>query len=284
MSRNVKDKNKYKEIKDLRLKLKKEKDPRQASLKLIINSTFGILLDKYSPMYDPRQARRICIYNQLFMLDLAEKIEDKLGDRAFLFNANTDGEYFKFKDENALKECIEVINEWSERTGYVMEIDLAKKVVQKDCNNYILTLDNGKVKTKGSMVKKTTPIDNDLPIINKAVREYYINGISVEETINNCNDLIEFQKVYKITSNYKYAIHNNKPLANKVNRVFASKDENDTAIYKLKKDKENADLFAGTPEHCFIDNGDIRNKTIPDNLDKQWYIDLANKRIKMFTK
>ena len=37
MSRNVQDRNKYKEIKETRIKLKRDKDPRQGSLKIVLS-------------------------------------------------------------------------------------------------------------------------------------------------------------------------------------------------------------------------------------------------------
>lgn len=251
------------------------------------NSVFGASGDKYNDLYDERNKKLTCMYGQLFILDLLDKLESALGNKIECLQCNTDGIMFMVESDEDITTIENVINEWSERSKYTMERDDITDLIQKDVNNYcIKMISNGKekIKAKGAMVKENSSLDNDLPILNIALRNYFINNIPVEKTINECNELIKFQKIYKITSNYKYAIHNNKPLANKVNRVFASKDENDTAIYKLKKDKENADLFAGTPEHCFIDNGDIRNKTVPENLDKQWYIDLANKRIKMFTK
>ena len=40
--------------------------------------------------------------------------------------------------------------------------------------------------------------------------------------------------------------------------------------------------FANTPDHMFILNGDIKNTKIPNRLDKQYYIDLAKKRLNDF--
>ena len=40
--------------------------------------------------------------------------------------------------------------------------------------------------------------------------------------------------------------------------------------------------FANTPDHMFILNGDIKDAKIPDRLDKQYYIDLAKKRLNDF--
>lgn len=288
LSRNIKDKNKFVEIRDLRLEYKRShKDELSYSLKILINSVFGASGDKYNNLYDERNKRLTCMYGQLFILDLLDKLENHFGDSIECIQINTDAVMFKLQNEQQEKEFESIIYGWEKRSKYEMDGDKIDYYYAKDVNNYVMRIiDNGKVKikAKGSMVKKNSPLDYDLPIINTAVRNYLLDGVSVEDTINNCDDYMQFQKIYKITNNYVYAVHNNKPLPNKVNRVFASKDENDTPIFKLKRDKENPDLFASSPEHCFIDNSDIRNKSVPDKLDKDWYINLAIKRVKMFTK
>lgn len=62
---------------------------------------------------------------------------------------------------------------------------------------------NGKLECKGAMVKFNKPIDNDLPILNDAVRNYLASGIPVEQTINECTEYIKFQKVIKLSAKYK---------------------------------------------------------------------------------
>ena len=57
---------------------------------------------------------------------------------------------------------------------------------------------------------------NDLAIMPKAIVDYIIYGKSVEDTINECDDLIMYQKVCKIGKTYKYAMYGDKPLKEKV--------------------------------------------------------------------
>ena len=59
-------------------------------------------------------------------------------------------------------------------------------------------------------------------------------GTPVEETINNASDLIDFQKIVKLSGKYDYVSHNNKEYRNKCYRVFASTRESDDTIYKVK--------------------------------------------------
>ena len=283
LSRNVAEPEKYRQIRDERIVLKRNGDSRQNAYKIVLNSTYGASKDQYNPLYDPLMANNICINGQLLLIDLIEQIEKRFGDTCQLIQANTDGILVKLESPELYDKYVSVCKEWENRTGYELEHDIYQRVIQRDVNSYIIINDKGNVKAKGPVVKKLSPIDNDLPIINHAIKEYYINGIPVEETINNCNELIKFQKIYKVTSAYKCAVHNGEELPNKVYRVFASKDQSNSAIYKLKIGKDTPDLFAGSPKHVFINNNKIIGEPVPDELDRQWYIDEAKKRIKGFT-
>lgn len=74
-SRSMKDPAKYEEIYNQRLRYKREGNPLQASLKLVLNSTYGVMKDKNNALYDPLQANRVCVYGQLLLLDLMERLE-----------------------------------------------------------------------------------------------------------------------------------------------------------------------------------------------------------------
>lgn len=280
LSRNVSDKNKYKEIYDYRMQLKHDgKKKEQQPYKIVLNGTCGASKDKYNNLYDPLQANNVCINGQLMLLDLIENIQHNIPD-AELIQSNTDGVMFKLKSKDDIEKYKDIAKEWEIRTKMTLEHDLIKKVIQKDVNNYIVVMDNGKIKSKGAYVKSLSNLDNDLPIVNKAIVDYFINGISAEETINNSDELIQFQMVVKASTKYKYALHGNEKINEKINRVFASRSKRDGGIFKVKNTKP--EKIAGTPVNAFIDNTDIKDSRVPRRLDKQWYIDLANKRIKAF--
>ncbi|MCR1953055.1 hypothetical protein NSA50_18815 [Clostridium sp. DSM 100503] len=282
LSRNVRYPEKFKEIYDVRVGLKRAgKKAEQAPYKIVLNGTYGASKDKYNNLFDPLQANNVCINGQLLLLDLIEHVTDAIPG-AILIQSNTDGVMFKLPSEELIEIYKDVCKEWSKRTNMNLEHDLIKKVIQKDVNNYIIVMENGKIKSKGAYVKSLNKLDNDLPIVNKALMDYFINGISVEDTINNCDDLIEFQKVVKVSGKYNYALHGPKIISEKVLRVFASKSRRDPGVFKLHRNKENPDKIGGTPERCFIENGDINGVKVPRKLDKKWYIDTANKRIKDF--
>ncbi|MGJ0908878.1 hypothetical protein [Clostridium botulinum] len=282
LSRNVRDKSKYKEIYDYRMQLKKEgKKKEQQPYKIVLNSTYGASKDKYNNLFDPLQANNVCINGQLMLLDLIEKVTEKLPG-VKLIQSNTDGVMWKLESEKDIETYKFICEEWCKRTRMTLDHDHIKKVVQKDVNNYLIVMENGKIKSKGAYVKSLNKLDYDLPIVNKALMDYFIEGIAPEETINSCNDLKEFQKVCKVSSKYLYAYHGDKKLDERVLRVFASRSRSDTGVFKVKTEGGTKEKIASTPIRCFIDNSDIEGKETPRKLDKQWYIDVAWKRIKDF--
>lgn len=281
-SRNIKDPQKFVDIYHKRLKYKAEKNPLQAPLKWLLNGTYGCLKDKNNQLYDPLMANNICIFGQLLLLDLMEKLEPY----AEIIQSNTDGILIKMPDgysENAWFDRIDdIVYEWEQRTGLKMEFDEYRRIFQKDVNNYVVVDGDGRYKSKGSYVKKQSTLDYDLPIVNKAMVDYMTKGIRVEKTIDECKDLIMFQKIVKLSGKFKHAIHNGAILTEKCFRVFASNRDSDSYIGKQKEGNTTIEKFANTPDNCFIVNDDVKKATVDWRLDKQWYVNLAKERLTQF--
>ncbi|MBC2288579.1 hypothetical protein [Listeria farberi] len=282
LSRGVSRPEKFEKILETSLKLKaegrkKEREP----YKRICNITYGAEGDKFNHMFDARNRLLVCVYGQLFMLDLIEKLEAISSFE--LIQSNTDGVLIKIKEKD-FDMLDDIVFKWEKRTGLHMSFDFYQKVIQKDVNNYLIIDEEGNYKSTGAYVKQLSNLDYDLAIVNKAVVNYFVHNIPVENTIMRCQNLIEFQKVVKLTSKFEYATYNRKKQTEKVFRVFASTNENDGELRKVKKtgDKLSSQKIANTPVQCFIDNSDITGKKIPTDLDKNWYIKLAKKRIKDF--
>lgn len=294
LSRKFKNPDDFKQMRDFRLKLKSEKNPKNKALKPMINGVYGAGKDRNNPSYDPLMANLTCIFGQMFILDLIDKLEPYCR----LLQTNTDGIFVLCENEEMKNKVIEITNQVGKRLKMEFEIDEYTKLIQKDVNNYIAVKKNGELECKGAMVKFNKPIDNDLPILNDAVRNYLAYDIPVEQTINECEEYIKFQKVIKLSAKYKEIWYGNgvsgkdskitsingELLKGKVHRVFASKQQSDGSIYKLKIEKgvKSYEQFANTPTHLFIDNEDIHDKSIPEYLDKEYYINEAKKRIDMF--
>lgn len=276
--RNMGNPENFEKIHNENLRLKTIDKKARLPYKIADNAISGQLKDQYSPLYDPRDNNAITVNGQLLLLDLIEKLED----HCELIQSNTDGILIKLKSINDYDLIDDIVWEWEERTGMRMGFDLYTKVYQKDVNNYLIVAEDGSTKTKGSYTKSLGPLDFNLPIINKALVDYMVHGISVEQTINECNELIMFQKIVKLTGKYKCVWHNGNSYTEKCFRVFASKRDSDSYIGKQKTDKSTIEQFADTPNHCFIDNTNVNNKAVPRKLDKQWYINLAYKRLKQY--
>jgi hypothetical protein len=197
-----------------------------------------------------------------------------------LIQSNTDGLIVKVLSED-FELLKSVCAEWETRTQFNLDVEDIIEIWQKDVNNYVFTYyDKGefKIERKGGYVKPTNELDNDLPIVSRAVVDYMVYGVPVEKTVMESNSLIDFQKIVKTSSKYKSAWHNGAFLQNKVNRVFASRF-NEGYIGKIKEGSETIEKFANTPENCFIDNSDITGKGCPVKLDRNYYIELAKKRL-----
>lgn len=275
----------FKDIMELRLKYKHEKNPLQAPLKIVINGSYGQsgagkLLDNgeykiLSPMFDPRRMREVCINGQLMLLQLIEDLE-----QFDLIQSNTDGLIYKInKDDFDTLDAI--VKAWEKRSKMSMEYDINNVLIQNNVNNYIAVFENGKIERKGALVKEGKPCDYDLPIVANGVIEYFIHGITPEEYITNEPELMPFMKTYKLSSAYNHVLYGDEKQQGKIFRVFASRSRKDKCLYKQKEGK-NKEKFAGCPEYCKIVNEDIRGMKKPNWLNESWYIKEIWKRINAF--
>ena len=273
----------YKEIYNKRLQLKREgKKKEQAPLKIVLNGTYGILRDKNSNAYYPRGATLISVYGQMYLVDLIEHLEEAKCCR--VLNSNTDGLIVKCFSQKDVETVEKIRRDWEHRSLMGLARDDINYAYFKDVNNYLFEFANGKIEVKGSYVKETNDLDNDLPIVNECIREYIMHKINVEEFINNCDELWRFMKTFKLSGNYKEVYHNGIKYTNKCYRVFASKNLKDTYLGKKKADSDTIEKFAGQSDHVFIENGDIHDKKCSEYpmLDKQWYINLVYDRLEDF--
>ena len=289
---------------NIEFKMKGDKKAR-LPFKIMDNAISGQMKQKSSALYDPMSNNSICVNGQLMLLDLVEHLEPY----SQLIQNNTDGIIIRLYDYDRDFDTIDdIVTDWEKRTGLKLEFEtFFGEIYQKDVNNYVLIdRENGNVKRKGGYVKNLSDLDYDLPILNKALNDYMINGIPVEKTINDCDDLKEFQIVRRISKLYSKILHGGywetyqainpqsgrmktfkrfvgerKELKEKCIRVFASLDTNDGGVWKVKG-TDKIEKLEYTPEHCFIFNDEVNGVKVPSKLDKQWYINKALGRLKDF--
>lgn len=301
-SRSMKDPEAYVKLVKKRLGYKKAGDKMRANaLKLVVNTVYGAMLNLYNDLADRWAGRSVCISNQLAMMMLITQLAEQCETIDFV-NINTDGIMFTI-DRSEVELSNVIIATWCEITRFEMERDDFVKVIQKDVNNYIGIKADGSFKTKGgyvSLYKGGNFKTNSLQIIDKAIVDYLVSGIPPEKTINECTDIFAFQQIVKTGGSYEGSYHYTEFMRvpiQKVNRVYAVKDHKYGQVVKGKwitekrrKDKASGKMISEPvippvwsetvisecPEHCFIDN---ENVLTVDALDKDYYIDMAKKRI-----
>jgi hypothetical protein len=286
-SRNIPNPQIYADMLETRMKAKKSGDKATANaLKLVANTTYGAMLNKYNDLYDPLMGRSVCITGQLFLLELSQHLIAECSTLRIV-QLNTDGIMVSF-NESEYDKVLAITKEWETRTRFELEEDRIKRIVQKDVNNYVEIPYEGEPKIKGGyLVRGIAPagafnINNNATIVAKAIVEHFVKGTPPEETINGCEDIFAFQLIAKAGSKYKEAYHlvdGKREPVQKVNRVYATTDNRYGKIYKVKAENDATAKIESLPEHCIIDND---NKLTIDSVDKAWYIELAKKRINDF--
>ena len=286
-SRNIPNPQIYADMLETRMRAKKSGDKATANaLKLVANTTYGAMLNKYNDLYDPLKGRSVCITGQLFLLELSQHLIAECSTLRIV-QLNTDGIMVSF-DESEYDKVLAITKEWEQRTRFELEEDRIKRIVQKDVNNYVEIPYEGDPKIKGGyLVRGIAPagafnINNNATIVAKAIVDYFTKGTEVEITIGECNELFQFQLIAKAGSKYKEAYHlvDGKPEpVQKVNRVYATTDERYGKLFKVKAENDSTAKIESLPEHCIIDND---NKLTIESVDKSWYIELAKKRINDF--
>ena len=300
MSRNCKDPKMYDNVYNMRVSLKKEMGveerengktdryyklkAQQEALKLILNTTYGAMKNKYNALFDEYNASSLCYLGQLLLAALANKLFTKTHCK--IIQTNTDGILIKCA-RSKIPMVQEIVHEWETLTGFDMEFEDIELFFQRDVNNYIEVKSGGKIKLKGKWTnqadEKRALSNLNAPITHKAILNYYINGTPVKDTIFGCDDLFEFCFTSKTGRNYSKTYHyvNNEPrVVNRINRVVATTDTRYGTIKKYKKTEEGADRFdkvADLPEHCFIVNDAL---DMIFELDKSWYVKFATDKIK----
>lgn len=286
-SRNIPSPQVYENVLESRMKAKAAGDIATANaLKLVCNTTYGCLLNQYNDLYDPLMGRSVCISGQLYLLELARHCYQDIPGLKIV-QLNTDGIMVQCRKEY-LSQLDEICDEWQSRTGFELETDSVIKIAQKDVNNYVEIQEGGKAKAKGGYLVKGIStvgafnINNSCCIVATALKEYFVNGTPVEETIENCNDIFQFQIIAKAGAKYKEAYHvvgDRKEQVQKVNRVYATADTRYGKLFKVKAEDDTTAKIESLPEHCIIDND---NQLTINDVDKTFYIEMARKRVNDF--
>jgi hypothetical protein len=266
---------------------------KRQSYKKICLAVFGAELNQYCDFYDPQKGRLVTLTGELFLVDLLEKLEGKIE----LIQSNTDGIMAKPLEGIKEEDLLNIVKEWCNRTGFVIEPKKIYDIHQRDVNNYMYRDEKGKIHVKGEIVKYYNSWENPFLedsynsttpyIIHHCIVEYYMNNKTPEEIVEqNKRKLRMFQYICKpLTYDYlTFETSSEVIKLQKVNRCFASKKEG--MIYKNKSDKKAK--YQNLPDSVFIYNQEIlSDETIDklvDKIDYNYYVKRAYERIGEFKK
>lgn len=254
----------YEELYEQR-KLIPKTNPQNTAKKLLLNSSYGKLGDEYSFLYDKKMQMAITVNGQLILSMLCERLSQIEGVRMVM--ANTDGCELTLP-KSKKREVYNVCKGIEDITQLVLEYGVYDKLFTRDINNYIGVDTNGKVKTKGAF-----EIDVDFHknrsqrIVQIAVKRYFVDNVSVEETVKNhltSSDYgkIENQGIFdfcigkKIQSNQHYTLEDEeenvlKNVDDKVIRFYVS--ENGNFLKKNYSDGRKEVTVGGNKVTMFMD-------------------------------
>ena len=254
------------------------------ALKLSLNGSYGKFKSNDSYLYDPIATYTTTINCQLFLSMLLEELIINIPN-LIVIQSNTDGITLQF-DKQYLNKLEEIKTSWEKFTNYELEEAIYTKMIVRDVSNYISLYDNGKIKHKGCFeIDKELHKDNSFRIVPIALENYYIKGISIEETLRNHKNILDFCGRIKIDSRFELEFHsikydeNNQPYKSveqlqKETRYLVTK--NGGTIYKKNKDGKLTGINVGYTFNIY----NVHNKTIDDfNIDYAFYIRESNKII-----
>lgn len=193
-------------------------------------------------MYDPTMLLSITVNGQLLLLMFCEMLIEA---GITVESANTDGilAVIPKELENKYKE---VCKTWEKITLLEFEYEDFEKTIRNNVNNY-LAIGLNKVKRKGSFKldynekgEREIPLGDSCNalIIPKALNNYFVKNIPIEESINNPEKygftIFDYCYSNKISKDYQ-VYHNNK-LQQNLNRFYIG-GSNSPYLYKKKKDK-----------------------------------------------
>lgn len=164
--------------------------------KLILNGTYGKSNEETSFMYDRLYTYKTTIAGQLFIAMWAERMVEAVPDLTFI-QVNTDGITIKLK-ESDIPKIKEVNNQLTKETTLEIEDAFYSRMIIRDVNNYIAVYSNStrekeSIKLKGVFdIDKEYHKDTSMKIVAIALKEYFVYGIPIDETIRTHENIFDF--------------------------------------------------------------------------------------------
>ena len=173
------------------------------ALKIVINSIYGKLGSELFFLYDRFAQMQVTINGQLMTMTLVEELEL---NGIHVISANTDGIVIKLPCDkfDVYKNITDRWNEFNKMGADYEEYD---RIISRDVNNYFDIQKDGTIEFKGALDPKQYIKDlkkgYDMPIVAKAVFEYFVNGIPVMDTLHNHTDILDFCKTQNVGKQFE---------------------------------------------------------------------------------
>jgi hypothetical protein len=212
------------------------------ALKIVINSIYGKMGSPKEFFYDPKSLYKVTINGQLYLLMLAERLDSAGID---VFYSNTDGLTSKVPKDK-ISEYYRICKEWESELKMELEYVKIKKFLIRDVNNYILEDEYGNFKEKGDF-KQTISLGKqiDSPIVAKALKKYYFDGIPIASTIKSLQNIspLDYIISQKIGDTFTAELQSirvigepiNIQLLPNINRYYAAKGHKSGYLFKIAK-------------------------------------------------
>lgn len=241
------------------------------SLKIVLNSSFGKMGSKYSPIYSPDLMLKVTLTGQLTLIMLTERLND-LGIP--VVSGNTDGIVVRcpFSKREIMRNVVERLEA---DTGLPTEETFYKGMHIANVNNYVAIKEKG-VKRKGWFGDgKDSPLSKNPTnfICSDALTAFLTEGTPLSATIRNCRDLRRFLSVRTVKGGaVKEWEHKPSEYLGKAIRWYQSTDVRGNIIYAKTGNKvpnsENCRPCMELP------------KELPSDIDYQRYENQALEMLK----
>lgn len=253
--------------------------------KLILNGTYGKSNESKSFLYDPLYTFRTTIAGQIFICMWAERWV-KACPRLKFIQTNTDGQTL-YVPRVDLDKIRTVNDQLTKETGLTIEETIYSKMCVRDVNNYIgvyedSTPDHEHIKLKGDYeVYKEYHKDPSMQVVPLAVKNYFVYGIPIRETIMNDTNIFDFCLRLKVNSSADAMfriVRNSKVVEEKLDRTTRYYiSTNGGTLYKQFKDGRITGVNVGFSATIF---NKYVEKSIQDyKINYQFYIKAAQKLI-----
>lgn len=307
-SLGVNGKQKLHDLLRLRIKFKDEGNVDLADgLKMFLVAIYGSMAYSNSLMWDSKMQTSVCLTGQLLLFILCKQLQE----HAKIIQINTDGIMIVPFDK---EECEKVYKRWERLFQMELELEVGKRIIQKDVNNYVFVKDDvedlsnklevaKKIKVKGMGVRffnirmqdsefgqlANFTINNNYTIVDEAVVKYLVFNIPVEQTIKQCRDLIRFQFVLKLMGDFKSICYKEGEEYIDVDdglkcyRLFATLDGKDYFKHKVCEDKDSFVKISKSSSSMKILNDDLSFYNFDDiKIDYDHYIKMAFDIIELY--